>query len=82
MEEIKGKAPKGKLIPLEPSYWNLLENPFHKSPRSTRAGFQAGRLELGDADAKVSKSSHWVNNKFAEFVRQSSSGKIADIGEN
>jgi hypothetical protein len=20
-------------IPLEPSYWNFLENPFHKSPR-------------------------------------------------
>jgi hypothetical protein len=45
MEEKKRKAPKGKLIPLEPSYWILLENPLHKSPRNTRAGFQGDCLE-------------------------------------
>jgi hypothetical protein len=41
MDEIKRKAPKGEFIPMEPSYWILLENPFHKSPRSTRQVFRA-----------------------------------------
>jgi hypothetical protein len=64
----KDKAPKRNWVSLEPSYWILLENPFHKSSRSTRASCQAGRLVLGNDDAKVSKSPIWVNKKIAESV--------------
>jgi hypothetical protein len=42
------KGPKGKLgIPLEPSQWILLENPFHKSPRGARSGYWITHLLVG-----------------------------------
>jgi hypothetical protein len=35
LERINKEAPRENLNPLEPPYKILLENPFHKSPRST-----------------------------------------------
>jgi hypothetical protein len=32
------KAPRENLSPLEPSYWNLLENPIYKTSRTQEVG--------------------------------------------
>ena len=34
---IKGRPPKDIQNSLDPSYWILLENPLHKSPKSRRS---------------------------------------------
>ena len=33
------------LVPLEPSHWILLENPFHKSSGSARSLFETARKD-------------------------------------
>jgi hypothetical protein len=48
VKEIKG--PKGMFHPLEPSYEIPLENPLHKSPRSSTAGYLAAHLQQRNYD--------------------------------
>jgi len=68
MKNKINKAPKGCLILLEPPYWFLLENPFHKSSRSTKSGCCGGRLRVRQPRCQVSKLPIWVDKKIAEYV--------------
>jgi hypothetical protein len=69
-EGIRKKAPRIIQIPLEPSNWILLENPLHKSSRSSRLNCQVPHLRTDHNGAKISKLQIPVNRKMAEdFVR-------------
>jgi len=67
---------------LEPSYWVLLENPFHKSPRRARLAYWIDQKQVESNNQEILFSEWVVKEKISSPNCSIFPAKIADFGLN